>query len=104
MALIACSECGNEVSDKATSCPKCGNPIATAGAGTGVQAIEQTAKRFKAWQLLGGLMTAAGCVTQVAAFGSDPVRPEAALSGGLLFLAGIAVFLGARAAAWWHHG
>lgn len=28
MALIKCSECGNEVSDKASSCPKCGNPIA----------------------------------------------------------------------------
>lgn len=27
MALIKCSECGNEVSDKATSCPKCGCPI-----------------------------------------------------------------------------
>ena len=27
MALIKCSECGKEISDKATSCPKCGNPI-----------------------------------------------------------------------------
>lgn len=28
MALIKCSECGTEVSDKASSCPKCGAPIA----------------------------------------------------------------------------
>jgi DNA-directed RNA polymerase subunit RPC12/RpoP len=28
MALIKCSECGKEVSPKATSCPGCGNPIA----------------------------------------------------------------------------
>lgn len=28
MALINCSECGKEVSDKAASCPNCGNPIA----------------------------------------------------------------------------
>ncbi len=28
MALISCSECGKEVSDKAASCPNCGNPIA----------------------------------------------------------------------------
>lgn len=28
MALIKCSECGQMVSDKAESCPKCGNPIA----------------------------------------------------------------------------
>ena len=27
MALIKCSECGQMVSDKASSCPKCGNPI-----------------------------------------------------------------------------
>lgn len=27
MALIKCSECGKEISDKATTCPHCGNPI-----------------------------------------------------------------------------
>jgi len=27
MALIKCTECNNEVSDKASSCPKCGSPI-----------------------------------------------------------------------------
>ncbi len=27
MALINCSECGKQVSDKAASCPSCGNPI-----------------------------------------------------------------------------
>ena len=27
MALINCSECGKEISDKAISCPNCGNPI-----------------------------------------------------------------------------
>lgn len=31
MAIIKCSECGGEVSDKANSCPKCGNRINTAG-------------------------------------------------------------------------
>jgi RNA polymerase subunit RPABC4/transcription elongation factor Spt4 len=29
MALKKCSECGGEVSDKATECPHCGNPIVT---------------------------------------------------------------------------
>ncbi|RVS47000.1 zinc-ribbon domain-containing protein [Citrobacter freundii] len=28
MALIKCKECGEQVSDKAASCPKCGAPIA----------------------------------------------------------------------------
>lgn len=27
MALINCSECGKEVSDRALSCPHCGNPL-----------------------------------------------------------------------------
>lgn len=27
MALIKCSECGKEISEKAISCPNCGNPI-----------------------------------------------------------------------------
>ena len=27
MALIKCSECGKEISDKATACPSCGFPI-----------------------------------------------------------------------------
>ncbi|MBD5555323.1 MAG: zinc ribbon domain-containing protein [Roseburia sp.] len=27
MALIRCSECGKEISDKASSCPSCGYPI-----------------------------------------------------------------------------
>lgn len=30
MALIKCNECGQSVSDKADSCPNCGNPIAGA--------------------------------------------------------------------------
>lgn len=27
MAMIKCSECGKEISDKAFTCPNCGNPI-----------------------------------------------------------------------------
>lgn len=29
MALITCPECGKKISDKATSCPNCGCPIAS---------------------------------------------------------------------------
>jgi len=32
MALISCTECGKEVSDKAASCPSCGAPISDASA------------------------------------------------------------------------
>ena len=27
MALVRCSECGKQISDKANTCPNCGNPI-----------------------------------------------------------------------------
>ena len=50
MALINCSECNQEVSDKAESCPKCGAPIATAQetkiTGTQVKTIQETSKKF----------------------------------------------------------
>lgn len=29
MALIACAECGKEISDKAAACPHCGAPVAS---------------------------------------------------------------------------
>lgn len=29
MALVNCSECGKEVSNNASACPNCGNPIDT---------------------------------------------------------------------------
>lgn len=32
MALIKCSECGKEISDKAVSCPHCGAPVGTSKA------------------------------------------------------------------------
>ena len=32
MALIKCSECGKEISDKAKSCPNCGSPVSTINA------------------------------------------------------------------------
>lgn len=28
MALVACTDCGNQVSDRAAACPKCGGPMA----------------------------------------------------------------------------
>ena len=34
MALIKCSECGKEISEKAKVCPSCGNPISDTGGKT----------------------------------------------------------------------
>lgn len=49
MTLIKCSECGKEVSDKATTCPGCGNPL-TAANGTSdssvIYACEECKSQF----------------------------------------------------------
>src|SRR5437588_10856041 len=79
MALISCSECGHKVSDKASACPSCGNPLGepatsaspvtarTSGASQmavepPVQTIEQTGKQYKGAQLLGGIAMVLGVV------------------------------------------
>lgn len=35
MALVACPECGHNVSDKALACPSCGFPRGESGSGRG---------------------------------------------------------------------
>lgn len=89
MALTTCSECGTQISDKAAACPKCGAPRA------GVVTTQQTAKRFKGAQLLGAAVMSAGMVALVAG---------AAGWGAGLMMAGLGIFLVARARAWWAHG
>ena len=53
MAMVKCAECGKEVSDKATTCPSCGAPIA------GVQATKQE-KEFSVRQ--GAITGLIGCI------------------------------------------
>jgi len=60
MALIECNECGNQVSDKATSCPKCGAPINNSTLVSERQPIIVTAPKSRSLAvalalLLGGL-------------------------------------------------
>jgi predicted nucleic-acid-binding Zn-ribbon protein len=101
MALIKCSECGYEVSDKATACPKCGNPVATArdvaATGRPLTTTQATAKRFKGQQLLAAGLCAVGIILLVSG-------GEGGVWGTLLLVAGFAWFLLARVIAWWHHG
>lgn len=42
MALIACAECGKEVSDKAAACPQCGAPVSTPSAVPAEEKSRQT--------------------------------------------------------------
>ena len=61
MALISCSDCNNEVSDRAPSCPKCGRPIANSSTSKGTHVVtERTGRKWKllwlySWVLLFGM-------------------------------------------------
>jgi len=51
MALIQCSECGTDVSDKAAACPTCGNPIATTPLAGATASQHQVEARGPRWPL-----------------------------------------------------
>ncbi len=69
MALIKCGECGSDVSSNAASCPKCGNPIASAAqvraTGTPITTTQTTAKKFKGQQLAAAGVCCFGVVLMV---------------------------------------
>ncbi|MBL0920728.1 MAG: hypothetical protein IBJ10_01225 [Phycisphaerales bacterium] len=63
--------------------------------------IEKTAKKWKKTMLWGVVMTVASVPMCTGATGSGGAE---VVGGVLLFWSGLAVFIGARIAAWWHHG
>ena len=105
MALIDCAECGNQVSELAAACPKCGAPVSAQSVTRPVAAAEktvttqQTSKVYKAHQLWATLWCVVAVIGAVAAD-----APEAKSMWFLGLFAGAAWFIGARAMAWWNHG
>jgi DNA-directed RNA polymerase subunit RPC12/RpoP len=96
MALIACPECNAQVSDSALSCPKCGHPIA---AEKGKVTTQQTAKRYKGFQLVGSIAFAVGLVWLFAA-----PEPGSKAVGVIIAIVGMILYLYGRIAGWWQHG
>ena len=102
MALIECDECGNQVSDRAETCPHCGAPVSGNSnivQGRRVRTIEKTSKRYKAWQagsLVGVLAGLIGMATTSSGLGQS-LSQWAALLGGI-------ALVWSTVAAWWHHG
>lgn len=89
MALIKCSECGKEVSDKAAACPFCGNPV-----GMNAVTIQQTNKKWKKWTIVAFVIwfIALCCVGY---------NGSLAL---LLFFVGFITLIVASIGAWWTNG
>jgi len=103
MALIKCGECSKEISDRAESCPHCGNPVAADPdivGGRQVRTVERTAKRFKGQVLIAAALIVIGLVWGIAGIQSE----ERSGWPGLLLIAGLGWYVVTRVRAWWHHG
>ena len=110
MALIACRECNNQVSDTATSCPHCGAPIQAAAdsrsVGTRLTTTQLTSKRLKLHSLLAVTAFIAGLVMAWAGGPTEPGgEPNTTLPavGGLLILGGGIWYFVTKFRVWWHH-
>lgn len=101
MALLACTECGNQ-SSRAVACPNCGNPITGekefAATGTHITTTQATAKKFKVHKLIGTGIILVGFVVFFSTLKSNP------FIGATILVLGIVWSLTALLLSWWHHG
>ena len=89
MALISCNECGNQVSEKATSCPNCGAPISdnnTVSLKPGSK-VKVTRSGLK-WEAAGFILIAISIFKITA----EVIRDKGYI-GVVMFLVGIVLFL-----------
>ena len=87
MALISCSECGKEISDKATSCPHCGVPIAGASSvSLNPQSHAKVTRTGAKWEGMGFILIVIGLIMAIAGQGF----------GGLFMAVGFVVFIVGR--------
>ncbi len=102
MAIIKCGECNNDVSDKATACPKCGAPVFKSGENIAADAklntVQETSKKFKLQSLLSVLTLIIGFV--LAGTSEDPVYTSIAI---FLIIMGMGWYIINRFRIWWHH-
>jgi uncharacterized membrane protein YvbJ len=106
LALISCSECNAQVSDKAAHCIKCGAPIGSSagdyrGSGTHLTTTQETSKRLKLHIIGSVLLIIIGLFMEIAAVNSS--TPDETVMGAFLMMAGLFWFIATRLRIWWHH-
>ena len=90
MALIRCSDCGRDVSDRAVACPQCARPLA----GRPWQTPRPTVNHTK---VIGALLVIGGMVGSMASGASTSAGPsDASILGAAAFFVGLVVFVVAR--------
>ena len=101
MAIVKCSECSREVSDKAPSCPNCGNPIgrpvlevATNPSKPFKVELELTNKKWKKVILIAWFVIVGGLLILTA--GEEGLAP-----GGILIFFGIVGLIVGKIGAWY---
>lgn len=107
MALIKCSECNNEVSDKAISCPKCGAPIENnerIAVGEILNTIQETSKKFKLQSLISYLIITIGIIGLIMT--NDTNNNHDSFSSYFaitIFIIGVILYIVNQIRIWWHH-
>lgn len=93
MAITKCSECGKDVSDKATACPFCGNPLTEQ-----ITTVQLTSKKWKKYKLIGTIMFFVGLIL----FWSGVAGGSGnSWIGGFMWFIGVILLLIGRFGAWW---
>jgi DNA-directed RNA polymerase subunit RPC12/RpoP len=99
MPLIKCSECSKEISEKATSCPHCGNPIANNTKAS--VTVELTSKRWKLIKLFSVVGLIFGFYLFTSSYQKSGFNyPLTGLWFSLMFISAIGLFIG-KFGAWW---
>ena len=94
MALIACPECDKQISDKATTCPSCGCPMARVEETETVRATISFSEKLEGFQLSDQIVCPhcrkKGCIL------IRPAKAKKGISGakttGALFTMGLSMF------------
>lgn len=108
MALIQCTECGNQVASTAAACPSCGAPP-VAAVGTPLATIQQTSKRLKGYILIAAVLFWGGLLWTITIAGTmmDTASPEAGTNwmmvGSGSTMIGFGLWFVTRIRIWWHH-
>lgn len=102
MALIKCEECGKDISDKAYSCPNCGNPLAPVTENEGVVTIQLQKKKWKKQKLIAIILVILGWFFLMK--GLMGGGAEWGGFGAFLFFIGFIWAIIAKIGSWWSTG